>query len=75
MKIVRKNKTEYSSLQPGDVFAYTLTDVDQENVYMVIDEINGAGLYKYVNMESGNVVSNSTSFDVIKLSPTLYLNV
>ena len=70
-----KNNIQYTSLQPGDVFAYTLTDVDCENVYMVIDEVNSVGLYKYVNMENGEVVSSPTSFDVIKLSPTIYLDI
>lgn len=69
MKIVRKNNTQYTSLQPGDVFSYTL------KAYMVIDEVNSVGLYKYINMENGDVMSASTDFGVIKLSPTLYLNV
>ena len=75
MKIVRTNNLRYSSLQPGDVFAYTLTDVDCEDVYMVTDEVNDDGLYKYVDMENGSVVSSSTDFGVIKLYPTMSLNV
>lgn len=75
MKIVRKNSVQYSSLQPGDVFVYDLTDVDWNNVYMVIDEVNDVSLYKHVNMKDGSVVNSPSDFDVVKLSPTLYLDI
>lgn len=75
MEIVRNNGLQYSSLQPGDVFAYSLTGLDCEGAYMVIDEINDANLYKHVYLENGGVISPSNNFTVIKLSPTLYLNI
>ena len=75
MKIVRKNSVQYSSLQPGDVFVYDLTDVDWNNVYMVIDEVNDVSLYKHVNMKDGDVVNSPADFDVIKLFPTMYLEI
>lgn len=75
MNVVKNSVLQYSSLRPGDVFAYSLTDIDCESVYMVIDEVNDAGFYKHIDLGNGGVISPSNDLTVIKLSPTLYLNV
>lgn len=75
MNVVKNSGLQYSSLRPGDVFAYSLTDLDCENVYMVIDEVTDAGFYKHVDLENGGVISPiNNNCPVVKLSPTLYLN-
>lgn len=76
MEIVRNNGLQYSSLRPGDVFAYSLTGLDYEDVYMVIDEVTDASFYKHINLKNGGVISIiNNNCPVVKLSPTLYLNV
>lgn len=77
MKVVRNNSLQYSSLRPGDVFSYSLTDIDCESAYMVIDEVNDAGFYKHIDLGNGGVISpcNNINIPVIKLFPTLYLNI